>query len=200
MSGVLVVLSGPSGVGKDTLIDAWSKRNPRVCRVVTYTTREPRTGETDGVSYHFVDRETFFELAKNNRFFEHKNVFEDDWYASPRDEAERLVESGMVAILKIDVEGALEVMKERPDALTVFILPPSREELERRIRSRARDDVAAIEQRLSKAQRELSYARRYAYRIVNDDPERAVDRLESMLAEFEGLESARADDRPRGVR
>ena len=180
MSGTLVVLSGPSGVGKDTLIDAWIKANPLVTRVVTYTTRPPREGEVDGRDYNFVDAERFAELDEQGWFWESKNVY-GNMYASPKADTERLLAGGKIPVLKIDVQGAIEVMRLRPDAVTVFILPPSDEELERRIRARGTDDDATIGKRLVNAARELALAGRYQHQIVNDDVNQVVRELEEVV-------------------
>lgn len=181
MMGRLIVLSGPSGVGKDTVLDALIARDPRIVRVVTYTTRKPRMGEVDGVHYRFVDKERFFELANAGHFFEYKNVYDDVWYASPRSDAESLERSGKFPVLKIDVEGAMDVIALRPDALTIMIVPPSIEELERRLRARASDSEAEVEARIAKAAYELSFADRYQHRIVNDRVESAAGRILALL-------------------
>lgn len=179
--GILLVLSGPSGVGKDTLLDAWIARNPRVRRVITYTTREPRPGEENGVDYHFVSEERFHQLAAAGHFFEHKLVH-GNWYASPKTDALDLVAQGYIAVLKIDVQGALDVARDYPEVVLVFILPPSAEELERRIRSRGVDDEDEILRRLANAHGEIAQADRYSVRIVNDDIERAVSELERSVS------------------
>jgi guanylate kinase len=165
---MIVILSGPSGVGKDTVIDAWMAADPRIARVVTYTTRAPRHGEVDGRDYNFVDLETFKFLDDQGHFWEHK-VVHGHYYASPRKDTEALLEQGRVAVLKIDVQGAMEVMRQRPDAVTVFLLPPSLEELERRIRGRGADDEETIQRRLRNAQDEIALADRYQHKIVNED-------------------------------
>jgi guanylate kinase len=166
MSGRLVILSGPSGVGKDTVIDAWSEMDPRVERVVAYTTRPPREGEVEGIDYHFVSVPHFEQLAEEGAFLEWKRVH-GNFYATPLKEMERMLEEGKIAVLKIDVQGALAAMALRPDALTVFLLPPSWDELERRIRGRATEAPEAIEGRLVNARNEMALADRYQHRIVN---------------------------------
>ncbi|MBS1704620.1 MAG: guanylate kinase [Armatimonadetes bacterium] len=181
MSGKLVILSGPSGVGKDTLLQQWSLRNPRVRRVCSYTTRTPRPGEQDGIDYHFVDRETFTRMIESNYFLEYKNVYEN-YYATPLVDMERMLEEGLIAVLKIDTAGALEAMRKRPDALTIFILPPSTEELERRIRSRGQDSPEQIEKRLSAAQAEMDEQIHYQYKVRNELIERSIDELEAIVA------------------
>ena len=181
MSGILVILSGPSGVGKDAVIDAWIAANPRVTRVVTYTTRAPRDGEIDGVDYNFVTPEKFAELDGLGRFWESKNVH-GQMYASPKADTERLLAQGRVAVLKIDVQGALEVMQLCPEASTVFMMPPSDAELERRIRERATEDEATIERRLETAKKEIECASRYQHRVMNDELARTVQELEEIVA------------------
>ncbi len=178
--GRLVILSGPSGVGKDTVIDAWRAADPRVERVVATCTRPPRTGERDGVDYDFVSPEEFHRRAEAGAFLEHKEVH-GNWYATPVAGVESRLAEGKVAVLKIDVQGALDVMERRPDALTVFLLPPSLEELEARIRGRGQDDEAAIERRLATARWELDQAGRYQHRIVNDEVPRVVEELRRIV-------------------
>jgi len=179
-SGRLVILSGPSGVGKDTVLDAWKKSNPRVQRVVAYTTRQPRNGEVDGVDYHFVSRSRFDELIEEGAFLEHKLVH-GNCYATPLADMEGMLLAGKIAVLKIDVQGAMEAMRLRPDAVSIFLLPPTEEDLERRIRGRATDSEEVIERRLSDARYELSLADRYASRVVNDDIERVVRELNDLV-------------------
>lgn len=178
----IVIMSGPSGVGKDTLIDAWMRHNPFVERVVTYTTRPPRKGESNGRDYNFVDKDRFDLLAKSGHFFEYKNVH-GNWYGSPRVDTEDILERGDVPVLKIDVYGALDVMNVVPDALTIFIMPPSFEELERRIRYRASDDEETILRRLNNAREEIKLADHYRLQVVNDDIARVVRVLDGALKE-----------------
>ena len=172
----LVILSGPSGVGKDTVIDAWHDRDPRVTRVVAYTTRTPRAGERDGTDYHFVSVDQFLECAENGEFLEAKEVH-GHHYATPLKDMEALLAEDKVAVLKIDVQGALTVMALRPDARSVFVLPPDVDELERRLRARGTDDDATVLRRLENARGELALAERYEHRLVNDDVDVVVARL-----------------------
>jgi len=181
MSGILVILSGPSGVGKDTVIDRWHRVDPRVERVVAATTRAPRDGEVDGVHYHFRTEAEFVAMTERGEFLEHKLVH-DKRYGTPLADMERRLAAGKITILKIDVQGALEVMERRPDALSIFILPPSREELQARILSRATDSPEAIEKRLRIAEEEMDLADRYRYRVVNDDVDRAVGEIAAIIA------------------
>jgi guanylate kinase len=180
LSGQLVILSGPSGVGKDTVIDAWRKVNPKVTRVVAYTTRKPRKGEVQGIDYNFVTVPLFKQLAKEGAFLEHKEVH-GNFYATPLRDLETMLERGQVAILKIDVQGAIAAMEKRPEALTVFILPPSWDELEQRIRGRGADDEAAIEMRLRNARTEMELADRYRHCVINRDVDDTVKRLQDLV-------------------
>ena len=180
MNGRLVILSGPSGVGKDTVLAAWRTSNPRGHRVVAYTTRPPRPGEVDAVDYHFVTHERFQELVDEGAFLEHKLVH-GNFYATPLHTMEAMLQEGLIAVLKIDVQGAIEAMRLRPEALSIFLLPPTTEDLERRIRRRGTDNEADIERRLKDARFELSQANKYTARVVNDDIERVVRELNDLV-------------------
>ena len=181
-TGKLVILSGPSGVGKDTLLLEWAKADPRVVRVVAYTTRSPRSVEIDGVDYRFVDHETFKTMADRGDFLEFKEVH-GNWYATPLKDMERLLDEGKIAVLKIDVQGGLDAMKLRPDALSIFLEPPTMEELERRIRSRALDTAEQIEKRLNNAHQEMATRFDYQHRVVNDNLVRAISEIRQIVAD-----------------
>jgi guanylate kinase len=181
MSGRLVIFSGPSGVGKDTVLNAWSAMDARVQRVVAYTTRPMRPLEVDGTDYNFVNLEKFRDLAASGAFLEYKEVF-GNLYATPLHDMEAMLEAGKVAVLKIDVQGALTAMKLRPDAITVFIMPPTFEELERRIRSRATDSPEVIERRLRVARDEMALAPEYQHVLVNRDVAELVKQLDGLVS------------------
>ena len=181
MTGRLVILSGPSGVGKDTVINEWVRLNPRVERVVAYTTRSPRVGEIPDVDYHFVSRDEFLKKAEAGDFLEYKLVY-DNYYATPLKDMEAMLAAGKIAILKIDVQGALSAMQLRPDAMSVFILPPSEEELRRRIVERGSDEPEVVRKRLDQALSEIAQSDQYRHRIVNDSVENAVRQLEALVA------------------
>lgn len=180
MSGRIVILSGPSGVGKDTVIDRWKQLDPRVYRVVAFTTREPRPADRNGFEYHFVTVPTFKLMAEAGNFLEWKEVH-GNFYATPLREMEKILEANCIAVLKIDVQGALEVMVKRPDALSIMLVPPSWDELERRIRARGTDSAATIEKRLVNAKAELAQADRYQHQVVNDDLDRCVAEIREIV-------------------
>lgn len=181
MAGRLVILSGPSGVGKDTVIDAWRRADPRVTRVVAYTTRRPREGERSDVDYHFVSVAEFLRKADAGEFLEFKEVH-GNHYATPLGEMDELLKGGKIAVLKIDVQGALTAMELRPDATTVFLLPPSDEELARRIHDRNLDHHEQISQRLLNAREEVALASHYQHRIVNERVEDVVAQLQEIVS------------------
>lgn len=178
--GRVVILSGPSGVGKDSVIEAWSRVDPRVERVVAYTTRAPRPGERDGVEYRFIPIEDFLRRAELGLFLEHKLVH-GNYYATPGDDLEPLLARGKVAVLKVDVQGGLELIDKMPGVLSVFLVPPSFEELERRMRARGLDDEPTIARRLQNAKFELEAGRRYGTQIVNESLEETVAALGALL-------------------
>ena len=175
-----VILSGPSGVGKDTVLDAWTLRNPRIERVVASTTRAPREGELDGVDYTFLSEGAFLGRVDEGLFLEYKKVH-SSYYGTPRSSVDAILDKGKIAILKIDVQGALSVMENMPEVISIFLLPPSFEELERRIRSRATENEEKILERLANARLEIEQSVHYQHRVVNSIIEDTVDELESIL-------------------
>ena len=182
MKGVLMIVSGPSGVGKDTVLNRWFERDPNVKRVVSCTTRQPREGEVNGVDYHFLSPADFEGMVLDDQFLEHKNVH-GNYYGTPLKQVEEMLAAGIVAILKIDVQGALTVTEKRPETTSVFLLPPSWEELERRLTSRGTEDAEALAKRLKNAKDELATAPKYQHQVVNDDIDKAVDELARIAEE-----------------
>ena len=176
----LVVLSGPSGVGKTTVCD-WLLERPEFERVVTATTRAPRDGERDGIDYHFLDRETFDRWIDQDRFLEWANVYNNK-YGSPRAAAEKILARGHYALLNIDVQGAASIGTGKLPCLRVFLLPPSVDELERRLRGRASDSDEVIDRRLRVAREELARRGEFDVCVVNDDPQRAADEIAAAAA------------------
>ena len=191
---LLVVVSGPSGVGKDTIIEALRQqtRDPDYHYVVTCTTRPPRPGEVDGASYHFMTRDRFRALRDAGAFLEWAEVH-GNWYATPRAEVRRALAAGHDVILKIDVQGAAAVKSTVPDALLVFVVPPSLEALFRRLRSRATETAQQLELRQRNAAIELARAGDYDHVVVNDDGQ--VERTARRIDEIIQAERTRHPDR-----
>ncbi len=182
--GNLFIVSAPSGGGKTSLTRALLPRLS-ACGIeatisVSYTTRRPRSGETDGVHYHFVDESVFVEMIGRGAFLEHAEVF-GRRYGTGRARTEELLDSGRDVILDIDWQGARQVRALLPQAQGIFILPPSLAELERRLRGRSQDDEATITRRMADARREMSHYDEYDYVVVNDVFERALDQLAAVF-------------------
>jgi len=183
-SARLFVVSGPSGVGKGTLVARLRERRPGLGLTVSATTRPPRAGETDGVSYHFLDDAEFARRVENGEFLEWARVH-GHRYGTLRSEAERLMARGVSVVLEIDVQGGLNVRTVYPEVVLVFIEPPSMGELERRLRGRGTEDESSIELRLANASHEMDLASLYDVRIVNDDLERATEELAATIDLYE---------------
>jgi guanylate kinase len=179
MAPRLVVVSGPSGAGKTTVVERLLARGTFE-RVVTATTRAPRPGEKPGVDYHFVTGEEFDAWARGGRFLEWATVH-GRRYGTPRASAEGILARGRHAVLNIDVQGADSVRRSGFPCFLVFLLPPSWEELERRLRSRATDPEEEIARRLADARRELARQDDFDLKVTNDDPERAADEIARAL-------------------
>ena len=180
----LFVVSGPSGVGKGTLVALLREKEPDLGLTVSATTREPRPGEVDGVSYYFLSSEEFAAKVEAGEFLEWAHVH-GNCYGTLASEVERLLGEGRSVVLEIDVQGGLNVKKINPDAVLVFIEPPSADELEARLRGRGTEDEASIEMRLSNAKKEMECASLYDVRLVNDDLERACDELAHVIDTYE---------------
>jgi len=175
----LVVISGPSGAGKSTVVQRVLDRcRQPICLSVSATTRGPRPGEIDGKSYHFLSHEAFARRRAGGEFLEVAEVFgRGDWYGTLREPVMDALQRGQHVILEIDVQGAREVLKQFPTALSVFIHPGSLDELERRLRGRNTEDESAIAQRLAVAAKELEQADRYSHMVVNHAVDQAVDEI-----------------------
>ena len=180
VSGHLFVISAPSGAGKTSLVRALVAASARLCVSVSHTTRLRRDGETDGVDYHFVDAAAFARMTTAGEFLEHATVFDHAYGTARRNVAARL-EAGDDVILEIDWQGARSVRAAAPDAISIFILPPSVAELERRLRGRG-DRAESIVRRMQDAQREMARYREYDYLVVNDDFDRALAALGAIIA------------------
>ena len=179
--GVLFVISGPSGVGKGTVNKRlFEEFGNAVAFSVSATTRDPREGEVDGREYFFISRQEFEKRVANNEFLEHAE-YAGNCYGTPRDYVLSLLQRGVSVILEIDVQGAMQVKRRMPESVSVFILPPSFEELEHRLRGRGTETPEKIEKRLAVAKAEMARAPEYDYQIVNDDLEAAYARLREIF-------------------
>ena len=179
----LLVLSGPSGSGKTTIVQRLLEDCPVPLRkCVSATTRPPRTSEIHGEHYHFLSADEFEQSRQAGEFLETAEVFSSGyWYGTLKSEIGRAADEGAWAFLEIDVEGALNVMREYPESLTIFIRTSSEDEYEKRLRGRGTEPEAVIQKRLATARRELSLADRYKYQVINDDLERAVEEIKHIL-------------------
>lgn len=178
--GLLIVISGPGGVGKDTIIARLLAVDRRLRYSVSYTTRSPRRYEVDGRHYSFVSEPEFRKLVRDDEFLEHKRV-NGFLYGTSKHRVEELQAAGHDVILKIDVHGAEEVRRRRPDGVFIFIAPPSMDELLRRRVGRGSESAEVIEARQRLAEVEMGFADRYDYVVVNDEVDRAVREIESIL-------------------
>lgn len=178
--GRIFVISAPSGTGKTTLVnDILTLYPDNLVRSISCTTREPRVGEKDGIDYHFVTKEQFQDYEKNGEFLESAKIYDYD-YGTLKGEVKEIQEKGKNALLVIDVQGASQV-REKIEAIYIFICPPSHQELERRIRNRKQDAPSMIEKRLKRADEEIKERYHYDYILVNDDEKTAVEVLKSIF-------------------
>ncbi len=172
--GILVVLSGPSGSGKDTVLSELRKRNLNMKQSISVTTRNMRDGEVDGVDYYFTDVETFEKNIENGYFLEYVK-YGDNYYGTPKQKVQELINEGYNVFLKIEVEGAGNVRKVFPEAVSVFIIPPSLDALESRLRGRGTESEESFRKRISIAREELQRAKEYDYIVINDELSKCAD-------------------------
>jgi len=178
--GKLIVLTGPSGVGKGTLMNAILQRYPELHYSVSATTRSPRPGEVNGKNYHFITRSEFENLVTQGEFLEWAE-FAGNCYGTPREAVLNHIQSGKLVVLEIELEGARQIRHSFPSALSIFILPPSFAELEKRIRGRGQDAQEAISRRLNRAEEEIAAADEFDLQIINDDFEQALQEIEKAI-------------------
>ncbi len=178
--GMLVVLSAPSGCGKDTVFKEICKRRDDIVKSVSATTRTPREGEVDGISYFFKTEEEFKRLINSRGLLEY-TVYNGNYYGTPVEGVNKAIEDGKICFLIIEVEGGQNIMRLRPDCVPIFLLPPSLEVLRERLEKRATNDEEDIKRRLELAEFELEYADLYKYNVVNDDLEKCVNTINEIL-------------------
>jgi guanylate kinase len=183
------VISGPSGVGKNTVAQGLFEQGLAV-RAVTATSRAPKAGEVDGEDYLFIGEDEFRRWIRDGRLVEHAE-YVGNLYGTPLASVNSAAESGLPVLLTIEVDGGLQVKDRWPEATLIFLLPPSEEELVRRLRDRGRDAEEVIQRRLARAREELAYAEKYDYRVVNDDLKRAVAEVAGILAARAAMEDDR---------
>ena len=176
MRGTLYIVAAPSGAGKSSIVNAVLARDPNICLSISFTSRAPRPGERHAEHYHFVGADEFEKMVEDGDFFEHARVH-GDWKGTARQSVEPQLNAGRDVLLEIDWQGARQVRSKVPGAVSVFILPPSREALEQRMRSRGQDSEAVMAQRLAAAREEMSHYGEFDYVVVNEHFAIAVDEM-----------------------
>jgi guanylate kinase len=177
---LVLIVSGPSGSGKSTLVQKILEL-PGTIASVSCTTRPPRKAENKGKWYNFVTEEEFHQMVERGEFLEYAQVFGKNWYGTPRKWVEQAREQKKDLVLEIDVQGALQAKRNLPDAVAIFVLPPSSADLECRIRSRGQDSEEEIRRRLDRAREEMVSYRSYDFAVINDDLERAAREVQSVV-------------------
>lgn len=178
--GMLIILSGPSGCGKGTVLKAFLEKREDTVVSVSVTTRAPRPGEEDGVHYFFRTRADFEQMIENEELLEYAE-YNGNYYGTPLPPLQAWLDEGKNVVLEIEVQGAEKVMKKLPDAISMFIIPPSMENLEKRLRGRGTETEEVILGRLAAAKREFEAARLYQYIVCNDEIDNAVEQIETIL-------------------
>ena len=178
--GMLVLYTGSSGVGKGTIMQELLKRDKNIRLSVSNTTRPPIEGEIDGVHYNFVTKEQFESLIQKDGYLEYAEYC-GNYYGTPKQQVEDLLNQGYDVFLEIEVCGGLQIMEKYPDVLSIFVLPPSIDTLEKRLRRRGTEDEETILKRLGEAKREIEFSEKYKYVVVNDRLEDAVDEILDIL-------------------
>jgi len=177
--GQLIVISGPSGAGKGTVCKSIIEKN-NYWISVSATTRSPRKGEIEGVSYYFISKETFLERIQAGDFLEYAQVY-GNYYGTPKSEVLKVLDKGQDVILEIDIQGALKVKTAYPNGLFIFILPPSMEELRNRITNRGSETPESLITRFTSAHKEISFVSKYDYAVVNDTVDCACEKIQSII-------------------
>ncbi|MTF38732.1 guanylate kinase [Cyanobacterium aponinum UTEX 3222] len=185
--GKLIVITGPSGVGKGTIVKQLLAKHSQIFISTSATTRKPREGEIHGQDYFFLSQDEFKQMIDNSQLLEWAE-YNGNYYGTPKQPVIEQIEQGKIVILEIEVLGARQVKETFPDALRIFILPPSEAELERRLRGRGTDSESAIIKRLEKAKFELSTCNEFDYQVINDQLENAIASVEKIITGVRGSE------------
>jgi len=176
----LYIISAPSGCGKTSLVEELIKRNDSLCVSVSHTTRNPRLEEINGISYYFISLNKFKKMINNDAFVEYAKVF-DNYYGTSIESIKSQLKKGQSVILEIDWQGANQVKKKFPNAVSIFILPPSKEDLKKRLHQRAQDDQPTINKRMANAKNEMLHFKNYDYLVINEDFDIALSDLEIII-------------------
>ena len=178
--GGVFIISGPSGSGKDTVMTELFKKMPELLFSISSVTRDMRAGEREGEKYNFITREKFEDMLKNDRLLEH-NEFVGNYYGTPREPVERAIANGQDMVIEVDVNGAAQIREKMPEAVSIFIMPPSFAELKRRLSGRGTESEELIQKRLTSALGEIKRATEYDYIVVNEDITAAADDIMSVI-------------------
>lgn len=179
--GVLLIISGFSGAGKGTIINGLiNKYRDRYTLSVSATTRKPREGEVEGISYFFKTVQEFTDMVNNNEFIEYA-IYVDNYYGTPKEYVEKSLDEGKNVILEIEIQGALQVIQQYPEAVSIFVMPPSAQTLIKRLLDRGTEDLKTIKKRMNRAQSEGGRAKYYDYLIINDDLQKSIDSIDAIM-------------------
>lgn len=185
--GKLFIITGPSGVGKGTILEKFFHKNHNIIYSISETTRKPRPGELHGVNYFFVSKEEFENSIQNDEFLEWAK-YSDNYYGTKKDFVLKALSRGADVLLEIETQGAKKIMEKFPDCITIFFTPPNLDELEKRLRGRKTEDEASIQKRLQRVIEELKLAPHYKYEIVNDKVENALEKLQAVYDNEKNLQ------------